>query len=114
MIIYIHPKCTTCQKMLRVLEAKQLTFTIKDIVKEPPTKLELIKMLAFQKGNIKKLFNTSGIHYREMGLSQKMGAMSQDELLELLSSDGMLVKRPFLLGKDFGVVGFTSQLPFEG
>ena len=69
-------------------------------------------MLAFQKGNIKKLFNTSGIQYREMGLSQKMDGMNEDELLELLSSNGMLVKRPFLLGDKFGVVGFTSQLPF--
>lgn len=67
-------------------------------------------MLAYQKGSMKKLFNTSGQLYREMGLSEKLSELSEQESLILLSQHGMLVKRPFLLARDFGLVGFNPKI----
>lgn len=108
MVIYSYHKCSTCQKALRFLEKKQMSFTVKEITQEPPSIEELGKMLDFQKGNIKKLLNTSGLLYREMNLADKLKEMSTQEILLLLSEHGMLVKRPFLLKKDFGLVGFKE------
>lgn len=108
-IVYVHNKCTTCQSALRFLENKDIPVIIKDITKEPPSIKELEKMLAFQNGNIKKLLNTSGQLYREMELSNKLENMPLNEVLTLLSKHGMLVKRPFLLGDDFGLTGFKES-----
>lgn len=90
------------------MEERKIPFVVKDIVKEAPSVAELQKMLEFQKGNIKKLLNTSGQLYREMQLTTKVNAMPLPELLTLLSCHGMLVKRPFLLAKDFGLTGFKE------
>ena len=109
MLIYIHTQCSTCQKALRFLEAKHIRFTVKDIVKHPPTLQELQRMLAYQGGNLKKLFNTSGLLYRAMGLSAKLQELTESEALILLSHEGMLIKRPFLLGADFGLTGFNPK-----
>ncbi len=109
MILYMHMKCSTCKDALRFLESENKTVTMKDIVQMPPSKEELRAMLGYVGGNIKKLLNTSGQLYREMGLSEKLVTMSEDEILTLLSSHGMLIKRPFLLGKDFGLVGFKEE-----
>lgn len=84
------------------------TFTIKEITQEPPSINELKKMLAFQQGNLKKLFNTSGQLYRKLHLNEKLNDMPADKALELLTQEGMLVKRPFLIGKDFGLTGFKE------
>ena len=81
-----------------------------DIVENPPSKAELKQMLAFYEGNIKKLLNTSGQVYRQMGLKDKVADMNEDELIDLLSKTGKLVKRPFLLASDFGFVGFKEEL----
>ncbi len=108
MIVYIHSKCSTCQNALRYLEQKQITRQVKDIVTTPPTVKELEQMIAFQEGNSKRLLNTSGLVYREMQLSKKLPEMSLAEILLLLSKNGMLVKRPFLLGAQFGLVGFKK------
>lgn len=108
MLIYIHTKCSTCQEAIRFLESQQVELTIKDIVRLPPTLQELQKMLAYQGGNLKKLLNTSGQMYREMGLSAK--ELSEGETLTLLTQHGMLVKRPFLLGSNFGLVGFNQKV----
>lgn len=67
-------------------------------------------MLSYHEGNSKKILNTSGMLYREMGLSQKLEKMQISEVLELLSQNGMLIKRPFLLGDDFGLTGFNEKL----
>ena len=109
MIVYLYSKCSTCKSALRFLEKKNVDLTVKEITKEPPTIGELQKMLQFQNGNIKKLFNTSGQLYREMGLSKKLDDMPMAEVLALLSQHGMLVKRPFLLGEDFGLIGFNEK-----
>ena len=108
-ILYIYPKCTTCQKALKFVEKEKDSFEIKDISKCPPTIDELKIMLNFYKGDIKKLFNTSGLLYKEMGLKNKLSEMSIDEALSLLKSNGMLVKRPFFISKNKGFVGFKEN-----
>jgi Spx/MgsR family transcriptional regulator len=107
-IIYIHPKCSTCKEALRFLESRKVTCTVKDITQTPPTVAELQAMLDYKNGDVKKLFNSSGQLYREMELSTKLPSMSLQAVLTLLSQHGMLVKRPFLLGKDFGLTGFNA------
>ncbi len=109
MIIYVYPKCSTCQNALRFLEQKKVEVTIQDIVKEPPPEEELESMLAFQQGNMTKLLNTSGMLYREMELSQKIKEMSVAQVLSLLNQHGMLIKRPFLLAETFGLTGFNEE-----
>ncbi len=108
MIVYVYSKCSTCQEALRLLESKKLVFSVKEITKEPPTVAELERMLKLQNDNIKKLLNTSGLLYREMGLSAKLPSMPVAEVFALLSQHGMLVKRPFLIGDEFGLTGFNE------
>lgn len=108
MIVYIYPKCSTCQEALRFLEKRNEAITIKDIVKEPPSPAELQQMLDFQNGKLTKLLNTSGQLYREMQLSQKLTGLTIPEIFALLSQHGMLIKRPFLLAEDFGLTGFKE------
>jgi Spx/MgsR family transcriptional regulator len=110
MIVYIHPKCTTCKNAVKFLQLhfKENQYTLVDITKTPPTHAELEQMLHWYKGDVKKLFNTSGIQYRELRLSEKLKNMSVKEALQLLSGNGMLVKRPFLLAKGIGLVGFNE------
>jgi arsenate reductase (glutaredoxin) len=108
MIVYLYKKCSTCQKALRFLESRNVPFILKEITEQPPSLEELQKMLGYQNGNIKKILNTSGLLYREMHLSEKLKGMSQLDILTLLSKEGMLIKRPFLLGADFGLVGFDE------
>lgn len=108
MILYIYSKCSTCQNALKFLERQKVSFVRKEIVKTPPTLEELRTMLHYVGGNLKKIFNTSGQLYREMQLNEKLKSMSEENALLLLSQHGMLVKRPFLLGKDFGLLGFKE------
>ena len=105
MKIYVYSKCSTCKDALRFLSEKGIKVEVKEITETPPSVSELKAMLQYQNGNLKKLFNTSGILYREMGLTEKLKTMPLEEALYLLSTHGMLVKRPFLLGKDFGLLG---------
>lgn len=107
MIVYIYPKCTTCQKAQKFLKDRKITYIERDIVTQPPTEAELKRMLHFQDNNIKKLLNTSGQLYRELELSKKN--LSEKELFSLLSKQGMLVKRPFVIAEDFGLVGFKEK-----
>lgn len=111
-LVYIHPKCSTCKKALHFLETvlKKEQYTLIDITITPPKLAELALMLKLQNGNVKKLFNTSGQLYRELQLNNKLDGMPQEDALLLLSKNGMLVKRPFLLGKDFGLTGFNETL----
>ncbi len=108
MLVYIHPKCSTCQKAMAFLKAQAVAVTIKDITVTPPSLSELKAMLEFQNGNIKKLLNTSGQLYREMQLASKLPNLSHDDILLLLSQHGMLVKRPFLLAQNVGLIGFSE------
>ena len=98
------------QKALKYLEAKGVSFEKIDIATKPPSKKELKTMLGYYDGNIKKLLNTSGQVYRQMGLKDKLADMSDTQVIELLNGDGKLCKRPFVLGDDFGFVGLKEDL----
>lgn len=110
LVIYTYQKCSTCRKAVKWLEAEGIPFQEKPIRETPPSKSELKRMLAAQEGNLKKLFNTSGGDYREMKLGPKLATMSPEEAFELLTSNGNLVKRPFVLTPDTGLVGFKEDV----
>ena len=101
-----YPKCTTCQRAKKWLEARGVGFQARHIVEAPPTREELAAWA--ERLPVKRLWNTSGQKYRQLGLSQKLPGMSLDEQLDLLCTDGMLVKRPILVGDDFVLVGFRE------
>jgi arsenate reductase (glutaredoxin) len=111
--VYEYNQCSTCQKALKFLDAKGVKYERVPIVDKPPTKTELKKMLGYLKdkgGSFKNLFNTSGQLYREFDISTKLKeGMTEAEALELLSANGKLVKRPFVLTDDSGTVGFKED-----
>ncbi|MGK0182515.1 MAG: arsenate reductase [Halioglobus sp.] len=109
MKVYQYTRCSTCRNSLKFLDAHDIPYEKIEITETPPSIEELAKMLKFQNGDIKKLFNTSGQVYREMQVKDKLPAMSKEEAFELLNSNGKLVKRPFVLGKDKGLVGFKED-----
>lgn len=104
-----YPKCSTCRKAKKWLEENNIDFIDKMIVEENPTKEELKTW--YEKSGVKlsKFFNTSGKLYREMNLKDKVKTSSEDELLEILSSNGMLVKRPLLIKDDLILIGFKEE-----
>ncbi len=105
--VYQYAKCSTCRKALKFLDARGVAYDAVPIVEQPPTKAELREMLK-RVGSLKKLFNTSGELYRELELAEKLPSMSEDQALELLSKHGKLVKRPFALVGEKGLVGFDE------
>lgn len=108
--IYSYKNCSTCKNALKFLEKKGLAAAVIDITETPPSKTELQAMLTRYEGNVKKLFNTSGQVYREMGLTEKLAKMSDADALALLAKNGKLVKRPFLMnGKEAKAVGFKED-----
>jgi arsenate reductase len=104
-----YPKCGTCRKAKKYLEERGVAFIDRHIVEEPPTKEELRVFLAKSGLDIRKFFNTSGQKYRELGLKDKLKTMSEEEMLDLLASDGMLVKRPILVRGEKVTVGFKEE-----
>lgn len=109
MYLFLHyPKCSTCQKAKKWLEAQQIEFVSRHIVEENPTASELRKWIQASGLPAKKFFNTSGMKYKELGLKDKLPAMTEEEQIALLASDGMLVKRPLLIGSDVLLVGFKE------
>ena len=109
--VYEYAKCSTCVKALKFLDSKKVSYKKLPIVEEPPTLKELTEMLSALKargGSIKNLFNTSGLVYKEMNLSQKLPEMSEKEALKLLSENGKLIKRPFAIGDQVYLVGFKE------
>lgn len=109
LVVYSYAKCSTCRDAAKWLRAHGVEFVEKPIYEQPPTVAELRRMLAFQAGNLRRLFNTSGIRYRERGLAAKLPTMSETDALALLASDGRLVKRPFVLGDGVGLLGFDAK-----
>jgi arsenate reductase len=107
--IYEYAKCSTCRKALAFLDRKGAAYEKVPIVDSPPSKAELQKMLAANGGNLKKLFNTSGEVYRAMKLGAKLDSMPESEALELLASNGKLIKRPFAFIGEKGLVGFNEE-----
>lgn len=104
-----YPKCSTSNKAKKWLIDNNIEFEERHIVEENPSKDELEKWHAMSNLPIKRFFNTSGIKYRELGLKDKLPNMSTQEMFELLSSDGMIVKRPIIIGKDFAIPGFKIK-----
>lgn len=103
-----HPRCTTCKKAQEYLDAKGVEYAVRDITSENPGRNELEKWIAVSGREIRKAFNTSGIQYRALNLKDRLKEMSEAEMLELLASDGMLVKRPVLVGDEFVLFGFKE------
>ncbi len=108
MTFICYPKCTTCQKARHWLGENQIAYDFRDIKQENPTYDELSAWHQRSGLPLKKFFNTSGLLYKSMGLKDKLPGMSEDEMLRLLATDGMLVKRPLLVGDDFVLVGFKE------
>ncbi len=108
--VYTYAKCSTCRDAVAWLQRQGIPFTEKPIYTEPPSVPELRRMLKLQDGNIRRLFNTSGLVYRERGLADKLPALTEDEALTLLAGEGRLVKRPFVLGSQTGLVGFNPTV----
>ena len=104
-----YPRCSTCQKAMRYLEERGISFELRDIKSNRPTKEELAVWVKRSGLPLKKFFNTSGLLYKSLELKSKLPTMSEDEMLTLLASDGMLVKRPLLIGEDFVLVGFKEK-----
>lgn len=104
-----YPKCSTCIKAKKWLSEKEIDFQERNIVEENPNKEELKVWIEKSGLPIKKFFNTSGKLYKEMNLKDKVNEASQDELIELLSTNGMLVKRPLLIKEDKVLVGFKEN-----
>lgn len=104
-----YPKCTTCQKALKWLEENGFEFEIRNIKDENPSYDELKEWYKKSGVDIKRFFNTSGLKYKELNLKDKLAQMSEDEKLNLLSTDGMLVKRPLVIGNDFVLAGFKEK-----
>ncbi len=103
-----YPKCTTCQKAKKWLDDNKIEYELRDIKQENPTLEELTEWYNKSRLPLKKFFNTSGLLYKSMDLKNKLPNMTENEMLQLLSTDGMLVKRPILVGNDFVLVGFKE------
>ena len=108
MLFLWYPKCTTCQKARAWLEARGLPAEVRDIKTQNPTEAELRRWHALSGLPLKRFFNTIGLVYKNLGLKDKLPTMTEDEQLALLASDGMLVKRPLLVGDDFVLPGFKQ------
>ncbi len=109
MLFIYYPKCSTCQKAKKWLDAQEISYTERHIVEENPTYEELKKWRARSGLPIKKFFNTSGMLYKEMQLKDKLPQMSEDEQLKLLATNGMLVKRPVIVDGDTVLTGFREK-----
>lgn len=109
MTFICYPKCTTCKKAMKWLDENNISYEIRDIKENNPSYEEISEW--YRKGGLplKRFFNTSGMIYRSMNLKEKLAEMSEEEQIKLLSSDGMLVKRPLLIDGDTVLVGFKES-----
>ena len=107
--IYCYPRCTTCQRATKFLDSKDAKYELINIKENNPDKETLRALWQKSTLELKKFFNTSGILYREMELSKKLPSMTDEEKLDLLSTDGMLVKRPILITENIVLVGFKES-----
>ena len=108
MLVLVYRKCSTCLKALKWLDANGVEYVERAIVEENPTYEELKEWYGKSGLPLKKFFNTSGVLYKEMQLKDKLPAMSEEEQLKLLATDGKLVKRPLVVGEDFVLTGFKE------
>ena len=110
MLFLYYPKCSTCKNAKKYLDAKGISYTARDIKEQNPN-FEEIKNI-YEKSNLplKQFFNTSGLVYKNLNLKDKLPTMTQDEQLELLATNGMLIKRPILVSKNYVLVGFKENI----
>ena len=108
MLFVCYPKCSTCKKARKWLEENGIAFDERNIKEENPTRKELVKWHKQSGLPLRRFFNTSGMLYRELQLKDKLPKMTEDEMYDLLASDGMLVKRPLLIKDDVVLVGFKQ------
>ncbi|MBR2836101.1 MAG: arsenate reductase family protein [Coriobacteriales bacterium] len=106
--VYCYSKCTTCKKALKWLDDNHVEYEPVDIKENHPTEAALREYASMSSPDLKQFFNTSGKQYRELELSKKLPTMSEDEQFALLATDGMLVKRPLLVGDGFVLTGFKE------
>ena len=104
-----YPKCTTCQKAKKWLDDNKIEYELRNIKEDNPSLEELTDWYKMSGLPLKKFFNTSGLLYKSMELKDKLSTMSEEEQLKLLATDGMLVKRPIVIGEDFVLVGFKES-----
>lgn len=104
-----YPKCSTCQKAKKWLRENNIEFQDRHILEQTPTVKELEKWIKQSNKEIKNWFNTSGLKYKELKLKEKLQTMSDEEKIELLASDGMLIKRPILVSDDKVFIGFRAE-----
>ena len=109
MLLIEYPKCSTCQKAKNYLVLKKIAFETRNIVEEKLNQKELHRLIQKSGKDINRFFNTSGLKYRELKLKDKIKTMSYEEKLQILSSDGMLVKRPLLELDDTVLIGFKEK-----
>lgn len=109
MLFVCYPKCTTCQKAQKWLDDRGVRYDLRDIREENPTEAELRDWHMRSGLPLKRFFNTSGLQYKALDLKDRLPEMSEDEQFKLLASDGMLVKRPLLIGDGFVIVGFKES-----
>ncbi len=109
MLFMCYPKCTTCQKAEKFLKERNIEYSLRNIKEEKLTTEELKGLYEKSGLPLKRFFNTSGLKYKELNLKEKLQKMSGEEQIEVLSTDGMLVKRPLLVADDFVLVGFKEK-----
>ena len=109
MLVLVYRKCSTCLKALKWLEDNNIEFTERPIKEENPTYEELKAWHQMSGLPLKKFFNTSGLIYKDLGLKDKLPTMSEEEQLQLLATNGMLVKRPLVIGEDYVLTGFKEK-----
>ena len=108
-VFVCYPKCTTCQKAKKWLDDNKIEYQLRDIKEDNPSFEELTDWYKMSGLPLKKFFNTSGLLYKSMELKDKLPTMSEEEQLKILATDGMLVKRPLVIGEDFVLVGFKEN-----
>ena len=113
MLFICYPKCTTCQKAKKFLIENNISFIERDIKEHNPSKEEIIEFHNKSGVDLKKIFNTSGLLYKELHLNERLNQMTNDEIYDLLASNGMLVKRPIFVFDDFVIFGFKEDKLIE-
>ena len=107
--VYIYQKCSTCRDAIKWLDGHGIPYQSKPIRETPPSERELRAALKLMDGNIRRLFNTSGMDYRAQGLAERLPQMTEDEAIALLAGNGNLVKRPLVIGNGLALAGFKPE-----
>ena len=111
---YWYPKCSTCKNAKAWLEANGIPYAAIDMIKEVPTKAQLLQWITSSGLPARRFFNTSGMKYRELGLKEKVPTLSNEEAATLLATDGMLIKRPLLISEDRFLINGFKEKEYEG